>query len=43
VKSAKVLRQAAEDAVKRSKFKPVLYEGQPVKASGYITFNFMPS
>lgn len=35
------LRAAAEDAVRRSKFKPVTTAGQPVAASGYIVFNFV--
>lgn len=34
------LRRAAEDAVRRSKFKPATVNGQPVGASGYLTFNF---
>jgi protein TonB len=36
------LRKAAEEAVKRSKFKPAVVNGQPVSASGYIVFNFVP-
>jgi len=34
------LRQAAEDAVRKSKFNPVLVEAKPVKATGFINFNF---
>jgi TonB family protein len=34
------LRQAAEDAVRKSKFNPVVVEGKPVKATGFINFNF---
>lgn len=34
------LRQAAEDAVRKSKFKPVLVGEKPVKATGFINFNF---
>ena len=34
------LRQSAEDAAKRSKFKPATFNGQPIKARGYIIYNF---
>ena len=34
------LRQAAEEAAKRSKFKPAVFNGEPIKAKGMITFNF---
>ncbi len=34
------LRQAAEDAVRKSKFNPVVVEGKAVKATGFINFNF---
>ncbi|MCZ2391787.1 MAG: TonB family protein [Acidobacteria bacterium] len=34
------LRRAAEDAVRRSKFKPATVNGQAVGASGYLIFNF---
>ncbi len=34
------LRQAAEDAVRKSKFNPVKVGDKPVKASGFINFNF---
>lgn len=34
------LRRSAEDAVRRSKFKPAMLNGQPVGASGHLIFNF---
>jgi len=34
------LRQAAEDAVRKSKFNPVIVDNKPVKATGFINFNF---
>lgn len=34
------LRKSAEEAVRRSKFKPATVNGQAVGASGYIVFNF---
>lgn len=41
VDGPKTLRIASEDAVRKSKFNPVIIDGKPVKASGYITFNFV--
>lgn len=35
-----LLRKAAEDAVRRSKFNPVMVGEKPVKAAGFINFNF---
>ncbi len=34
------LKRAAMDAVKQWKFRPVVRDGQPTKASGFINFNF---
>jgi TonB family protein len=34
------LRAAAEDAAKRSKFRPAMFNGQAIKATGTITYNF---
>ncbi len=39
----KGLRQSAEDAVRKSKFKPVIVENKPIKATGFINFNFKVS
>jgi TonB family protein len=36
-----LLRGAAEDAAKRSKFEPVLLQGVPIKVSGIIVYNFV--
>lgn len=35
-----MLQSAAKDAIKKWKFKPFVRDGQPVKAIGYISFNF---
>ncbi len=34
------LQSAAKDAVRRWRFKPTVINGQPVRVSGYISFNF---
>lgn len=36
----KLLRNSAESAARRSKFNPVLWNGQPIRATGYIIYNF---
>jgi TonB family protein len=35
-----MLRQAAEDAARRSRFKPATFEGVPIKAKGVLVYNF---
>ncbi|MCO6510669.1 MAG: energy transducer TonB [Aridibacter famidurans] len=35
-----MLTRAAEDAVRKWKFRPFTRDGQPVKATGFISFNF---
>lgn len=35
-----MLQAAAKDAIKKWKFKPFVRDGQPVKAIGYVSFNF---
>lgn len=37
----RVLSDAAEQAARRSRFKPTLIDGKPVKAKGYIVYNFV--
>lgn len=34
------LRQAAEEAARKSKFKPATFGGAPIKATGFIIYNF---
>lgn len=36
-----LLRGASEDAAKQSKFKPAMFNGQPIKSTGFITYNFV--
>ena len=38
-----LLRQAAEQAGRMAKFKPTTLKGEPVKVSGVIIYNFIPS
>lgn len=35
-----LLQSAAQDAVKKWKFKPFTRDGEPVKATGFVSFNF---
>jgi len=35
-----MLQGAAKDAIRKWKFKPFVRDGQPVKANGYVSFNF---
>jgi len=35
-----LLQNAAKDAIKKWKFKPFVRDGQPVKATGFVSFNF---
>lgn len=35
-----MLRSSAEDAARRSKFKPALFDNRPIKAKGVIIYNF---
>lgn len=36
-----LLKQPAEEAARRWKFKPTVIEGHPVRVLGFINFNFM--
>lgn len=40
VSGHQLLRQSAEDAAKKSKFRPASFNGQPIKGTGVITYNF---
>ncbi len=40
VSGHQLLRASAEDAANRSKFKPAMFDGRPIKAKGSITYNF---
>lgn len=35
-----LLQNSAKDAIRKWKFKPFLRDGQPVKANGFVNFNF---
>ncbi|HEX8560953.1 MAG TPA: TonB family protein [Pyrinomonadaceae bacterium] len=35
-----MLREAAEEAARLARFSPTLLSGEPVKVSGYVTYNF---
>lgn len=37
-----LLRLSSENAARRSKFKQTFYQGQPVKVTGVITYNYLP-
>jgi TonB family protein len=43
VEGHQFLRVAAEDAARRSKFKPAMFDGKPIKSKGYILYNFTPT
>ena len=35
-----LLQTAAKDAVRKWKFRPFVRDGQPVRATGFVNFNF---
>ncbi|MFN6964177.1 MAG: TonB family protein [Pyrinomonadaceae bacterium] len=37
-----LLRQTSEDAAMKSKFKPAMYEGKPIRSTGTIVYNYDP-
>jgi TonB family protein len=42
VSGPSMLKRSASDAAKKWKFRPFLRDGQPIKANGFIDFNFAP-
>lgn len=36
-----MLKKAAEDAARKWKFRPTMIDGQPVRVTGFISFNFV--
>lgn len=40
VSGPSILRPAAQDAIRKWRFKPFTRDGQPVKATGFVNFNF---
>ena len=43
VEGQQFLRMSAEDAARRSKFKPAMFDSKPIKSKGYIVYNFTPT
>lgn len=39
----RLLAQASEEAARRSKFKPSIYQGKPIKSTGVITYAYTPA
>ena len=37
------LKGAAEEAARRTKFKPAQFDGKPIKSKGYFVYNFSPT
>jgi len=35
-----LLQSAAKDAIRKWKFRPFVRDGQPTKATGFVSFNF---
>ena len=40
INGPELLKQAAESAIRRWKFRPTMVEGQPVRVLGFVNFNF---
>lgn len=36
----RILRDAAENAARKSKFKPAMWQGQPISSRGFVVYNF---
>jgi TonB family protein len=39
----RLLVQTSEDAARRSKFKPAIYQGKPIRSTGVITYSYSPA
>jgi len=37
------LKGSAEEAARRTKFKPAMFDGKPIKSKGYILYNYSPT
>ena len=43
VEGHQFLRGSAEDAARRTRFKPAMFDGKPIKSKGFLIYNFSPA